>query len=964
MKTFQLFQKGKVAELLVEKTAYSGVKRVADTVCSDISCVTGTAPLRRESLRETACEYLVFAGTCGNSPLAEDLEKKGILDLRSLKGKRECYMMQVADAPFAELPHIKKVLFIVGSDKRGTIYGMFRLSELCGVSPLLFWGDAAPACRDEVILRLEDILLTKEPSVMYRGFFINDEWPAFGKWCTERYGDVNAQAYDKIFELVLRLKGNYLWPAMWRSSFWEDGPGIKNAELAQEYGIIMGTSHHEPLCRAGVEWQQQYRKYGDDNTWSFITNADAITGFWRDGLKRSKGLENVITIGMRGENDSLLLKEGATLQDNITVVKNAITVQNRLIREEINENLEEVPRMLAIYKEVEDFYFGSADCEGLRDFAEIEDVILLLSDDNYGGLRALPQKEDRPHKGGYGIYYHFDYHGAPYSYEWLSRTNPAKVWEQLTMAYEYGIRKMWIVNVGDIKGNEYPLSYFMNLAYDYDKWGISNRNSAEEFTGEWIEMQFPLASAEQKQRILQLLHDYAGLATLRITESLSEKVYRNNYHEIDRILKYADSVKENTEALRNQIPREHRLAYDSMLYYPVMALLNIIRLNLLAGMNHELGKRGVLAANDLIPAIEKAVNEDHELVARFHAMAGGKWNHMMDSAHTGFRNWDDNDWTYPTARKVYPIPCGKTVVSFRGNSPYHLGHHWQDRELLCNDELLRPQTEEILLDIDSRGNVDYRFQISCPVPWLSFSRTEGNSCLKEQARITIGIRCDRSKLAGEETAGVHLDFFYENGESSWSDVEIKAGNGKNGQYPPAFLETEGYVCISAAHYEKKADIDGMGWEIVPRLGRMTDAIKTFPVNKKWEKEEKRPYVEYRFAVRKAGRYTLDFYVSPRNPMLKGGTIKGAYGINGGEAVFFDAVPEGFYAEWQDPVWSYGVTNNIRIISQCAELEAGCNTLRFYAADPNIILENIVIYRRDTPIRETHLAPPESCRTDG
>lgn len=208
---------------------------------------------------------------------------------------------------------------------------------------------------------------------------------------------------------------------------------------------------------------------------------------------------------------------------------------------------------------------------------------------------------------------------------------------------------------------------------------------------------------------------------------------------------------------------------------------------------------------------------------------------------------------------------------------------------------------------------------------------------------------------------MHLEFFFDNGERRWSDVEIKAGGGQYGQAPWAYMETEGYVCISAARYDRKEDIQGMGWRIVPRLGRMCDAIKSFPVVKNWAEEEKRPYVEYRFVVRRSGRHRMRLYLSPRNPMIKGGTIKGAYGISGGDVVMFDAVSQGFYAEWRDSEWSYGVTNNIRIVEESIELQEGLNTLQFYAVDPNLILENIVIFREDMPVRDTHLAPPESSR---
>lgn len=960
MNKFSLFQNGKIANLLVEEEALPGVKRVARTICQDLEKVTGTMPVQIGSLREVTQENLIFVGTCAHSSLPAAIGE-GVLSLDEVRGKRESYLMQLVADPFKTCPQIKKALFIIGSDKRGTIYGMFRLSEMCGVSPLIFWGDAAPLRKEEVILEFERAILSKEPSVLYRGFFINDEWPAFGKWCQEHYGGVNAKAYDKIFELLLRLKGNYLWPAMWRSSFWEDGPELEAAKLADEYGVIMGASHHEPLCRAGVEWQNQYRQYGEDNTWSFITNAPAITEFWRDGLKRSKCLENVITIGMRGENDSLLLKEGASLQDNIEVVKKAITVQNKLIRQEISEHLDEVPRMFAIYKEVEDFFFGSADCEGLRGFDELENVILLLSDDNYGGLRALPQPADKAHRGGYGIYYHFDYHGAPYSYEWLNHTNLAKAWEQLTVAYEYGVRKMWIVNVGDIKGNEYPLSFFLDLAYDYDKWGISHLNSAADYTRKWVGTNFPLATETQSGQIEQLLKDYTTLTTLRIPESLNENVYKDHYHETERMEAFVKNIENLAASLREQLPAAHREAYDSMIYYPVIASANILHLGLLAARNKELAARGVLAANLLTAQIGAAAARDREIIAQFHAMAKGKWNHMMDSAHTGFRGWDDNDWTYPAARTIYPIPCGKTVVSFRGGGIYHLGHHWQDKGLLRNEEMLRPDVNEILLDLDSRGDVDFQYKVNCPVSWLSFSETEGQSCLSKTPRITLAIRCDRSKLIGEECARIRLDFYFQNGEKRWSEVEIKAGNRRGGYEPGAFMETEGYVCIDAASFSKKEDVQGMGWRIVPGLGRTGDAIKTFPVTRNWISENICPYVEYRFIVRRPGRHTIRFYLSPRNPMTKGGTIRGAYAVNGESAILFDTVPEGYFTEWQNTAWSHGVTDNVRRVDAAAEFQEGLNSLRFYAADPHVILEHIVIFHESLPLQDTHLAPPESYR---
>ncbi len=254
---------------------------------------------------------------------------------------------------------------IAGSDKRGTIYGLFHLSELLGVSPWVYFADVLPVKRDTVILTQAVNTVSKEPSVKYRGFFINDEWPSFGSWTFRHFGGFTAEMYDKVFELLLRLKGNYLWPAMWTSSFSLDGPGMANALLADEYGIVMSNSHHEPCLRHSEEWdlvKGEGSPYGTE--WNFDRNKKGLTRYWRDGLRRNGRLENIITMGMRGERDSEILGHAATLKENIDYLKEVISTQNQLIRECVDNNLDQVPRMLALYKEVEAYFYGDDKTEG------------------------------------------------------------------------------------------------------------------------------------------------------------------------------------------------------------------------------------------------------------------------------------------------------------------------------------------------------------------------------------------------------------------------------------------------------------------------------------------------------------------------------------------------------------------------------------------------------------------------
>ena len=326
--------------LIVEQSAYSGIIKIAEKVARDAELVTGkkTEFLVKEGITEELLkatgEVTVVAATIGKSAILEKEEIAKRIPLKSIKGKRECYCFAFPEKKERENPGL---LIIAGSDKRGTIYGLFHLSELMGVSPFVDWCGIKPCHRDKIILEWNMECVSKEPSVEYRGFFINDEWPAFGNWCNHRFGGFGTKLYEHIFELLLRLKGNYLWPAMWSARFEDDGPGLENAVLADEYGVIMGMSHHEPCLRQGEEYKYlrgEKSVYGD--AWNFRTNRDGIIRFWEDGLKRSGKFENVITMGMRGEADTAILGENATIADNIALLRDVLQVQNQLIREHVN----------------------------------------------------------------------------------------------------------------------------------------------------------------------------------------------------------------------------------------------------------------------------------------------------------------------------------------------------------------------------------------------------------------------------------------------------------------------------------------------------------------------------------------------------------------------------------------------------------------------------------------------------
>ncbi|MDB5148247.1 MAG: glycosyhydrolase, partial [Mucilaginibacter sp.] len=413
--TFPLSAAGKPAPVFVSADEFPGVKRAVRSLINDIKSVTQTAPLLTEGMSKG--KQVVLIGTLGKNEQIDQLVKQKKIDVSAIAGKWEAHLMQVVQSPF---PGVERVLVIAGSDKRGTIYGIYDLSAQIGVSPWYWWADV-PVKPQTNLYVLPGRYTDGEPAVKYRGIFINDEAPAFSGWTKEKFGGVNHLMYEKMFELILRLKGNYLWPAMWGNAFNDDDK--LNPVLADEYGIVMGTSHHEPMDRA----QQEWKRYGKGE-WNYDANKEVLKAFWKKGIENMGSKETIVTVGMRGDGD-MPMTEGS----NIALLENIVKDQRQILSEVTGKAADKTPQMWALYKEVQDYYD-----KGMR---VPDDITLLLCDDNWGNIRKLPALTEKPRKGGYGIYYHFDYVGGPRNYKWLN-TNPiSKTWEQMHLAYEYGARQ-------------------------------------------------------------------------------------------------------------------------------------------------------------------------------------------------------------------------------------------------------------------------------------------------------------------------------------------------------------------------------------------------------------------------------------------------------------------------------------------------------------------------------------------
>lgn len=976
---FCIAKNGLVADILVENEGYEGVKRIAKIVADDIESVANNRPGDGLTVQKHSKSGTIIAATLGRSAIVDNLRNKGVVDTSVIDNKNECYMLtvlsgetvnDVCGAEYADRD--SQSLLVIGSDKRGTIYGLFEISEAAGVTSLVYMGDSkAPEKKDIMLTKPIDIYVSKEPSVKYRGFFINDEWPAFGGWCNEQFGGFNAKCYEKLFVFLLRMRGNYMWPAMWSSTFSEDGPGTASAELADCLGVIMGTSHHEPLCRAGEEWQHIYKQYGESNAWNFINNKEAISAFWRDGMLRNKDFENLVTIGMRGEADSKLLPENATMADNINVVKEAILAQHSILKETVNEDLTQIPRVLAIYKEVEDYYYGDETCEGLKDWDELSDVTFLLSDDNWGNTRGLPTEEERKHPGGFGMYYHFDYHGGPISYEWQNTNKLTKAWEQMTQAFEYGVRTLWVVNVGDLKGNEYPLTYFMDLAYDYERWSPANK--VEEYVSLWIDRHFHgELNDNQKSELMEMMEKATVLISLRKSESLNEKVYNPvDYNEAERIMMMAEEVLKLLEKLRSSMNERCATAFESILYYQLKGSMGIILMQVSASINEYLCSVRSLAANAYADKVEKYIAMTEDTIKEYSESFGGKWNHMMDSGFTGFRNWDDYDWGYPVVSRVTPINKPKMMAYFLGGRRFHLGAHWQDGERIRNESMIRRDIDSVTVCLDSRGRIGFDWEVTLEGENSNsyvISPSKGHINVADNPEARINILCKKD-FEGIDKEDINITVRFEDGNETTGKLALTAaGNGYFDEYvrdalnpERTYVETENVISIAAEHFACKDSscYENAGWETVEHLGRENGAVKCFPVTTDYTEAEKKPYVRYDFIAMKEGEYTLEIDILSRNPVVMGEKMEIYAGCNEESPVTISAVKEDFYASHTCPQWCMGVLDNVRRIKTTVKVKKGFNKLFIYAGSPNVSFDKIMLWPNDYKMPLTYLGALES-----
>lgn len=905
---FAIAHEGVIVPLWISDKDFPGVLRVAGHLCSDLEKVTGTAPVLHTGTDTPPCPRMIVAGTIGKHELIDKLAAKGIIPGKWLEGKKDTYIAAVVREP-AE--GIREILVIAGSDKRGTIYGLYDLSRQSGVTPLHFWADV-PVRPAEELYALPGVFSPGEPAVKYRGLFINDEAPALAGWVHERYGSFNSRFYEHVFEYIMRLRGNFLWPAMWGRAFYDDDP--LNPLLADEYGIVIGTSHHEPMMRAHVEWS----RYGT-GAWDYRTNPEVLTDFWRTGIERMQHNESIVTVGMRGDGDEPMSRE-----QDIELLEQIINDQRSILEQVTGKPARETPQMWALYKEVQEYYD-----QGMR---VPDDVTLMFCDDNWGNVRKLPRATDRARAGGYGMYYHFDYVGGPRNYKWLN-TNPiSRVWEQMDLCYRHGVDRIWVVNVGDIKPMEFPAAFFLEMAWDP---AAMTRQRMSAYPRSWASEHF---GPEYADSIGELITSYTLLNGRRKPELISPETYHLiNYREADRVVDEYKQLEVRALELYNKLDEAFRDAYCQLVLFPIQACANLNQLYVTAARNHLYAGEGRAAANRMAYRVKELFTRDSLLTDYFHNdLSDGKWNHMMSQTHIGYTYWQEPPVNVmPAVRWTEIPPEGHLKIS-------------PDPEACSLPELDPFGSDTLFFEIFNTGKEPRRFTLKTGHPWLQVSSPQGSV----DAQRTVFLTADWNKvpLGRTETYAQLTD-----DTGATQRIPVTICHPLVPETPPtgAFFESNGHVAMEAIHYSHCVQEDPWVWEHIPDFGRTHSGMRiSASVDYENIPREKVAELSYDIVFFSSGEVkvhalfspTLDFYgnslryaVAFDNEPFREVELHGTYGLK----------------DWENWVAS----NIIRSETIHQIREPGLHTLRIRAVDPFLVLQRLELDAGG--LLPSYLGPPES-----
>lgn len=936
------------APILVDSADWPGVIRAASDLQVDVRRVTGLTPVLVTNAAQTS-PTMIIVGTVGRSPVIDRLVREHKIDVSGIAGKWESFFLETVSNP---LPGVSSALVIAGSDKRGTIYGIYDLSEQIGVSPWYWWADVTPARQPALFVKAGKYQ-QGEPSVKYRGIFFNDEKPDLDYWVRAKFGEhptpggqpgtvanFDSRFYAKVFEILLRMKANYLWPAMWNNAFAEDDP--ENPRLADEYGIVMGTSHQEPMLRAQKEWDWHERQqYGN---WNYAAHPQALETFWRNGVKARKGFENIYTIGLRGENDTAMVQGAA---QSMALLETIVANQRKMLAEEVNPDVTKVPQLWCLYKEVQGYYEN-----GLR---VPDDVTLLWAEDNWGNLRRLPTAEERKRPGGAGVYYHFDYHGGPRSYQWLNTSPIAKVQEQMSLAKQYGADRVWIVNVGHFKGYEFPTEYFLSLAWNTTRWTAEN---VGEYTRLWAAREFGAAHATEIADIVATYSKYNGRRKPELLEAGTYSLV--NFREAERIVEDYNALTTRAEALAPKLPAEKRDAFYQLATFPTKASAIVNEMYVAAAKNALYAAQGRASANDWAERTRALYQADADLMTFFNkTFAGGKWDHFMDQSHIGYTTWRDPPENTLAAIKLVTstVPDAASLgVAIDGSAAAWPGA-LAPAGLPAFDALNQQRS---YIDVFNRGKAAFSYTARASASWVQLSETSGR--VEKDRRVWVTVDWTKAPV-GESHATVSI-------EGAGSEVTVGLSARRPADVTRAslvgFAEAAGYVSIEPEHWSRMTSPSASPgnpartWRRVEDYGRTLSGMRAdAPVDAApVEPGRDSPVLEYQMHIATPGVLTVTSILAPTLNFMPGRALRFAVSVDDEPPQVVTVVPAVYNAAGRD--WEESVKNNARqLTTKHAAVAPGYHTLKIWMVDPAVVVQKLLVATGGASLPPSYLGPPES-----
>ncbi|MFD5269003.1 glycosyl hydrolase 115 family protein [Streptomyces sp. NPDC058335] len=924
---FPLVLGGVAVDLFVDTADDPAVVRTAGDLRADVERVSGAKPRLLHTVPKNA-EHVVLMGTIGASPVIDRLIKEGRLDTSRVKGRWEASVTQVVDRP---LPGVKRALVIAGSDRRGTVYGIYDTSERIGVSPWYWWADVPVERRDTVTVPVGP-LKRYEPSVRYRGIFINDEQnlTTWSRRTQEPDKNIGPETYKRVFELLLRLKANYLWPAMHPySDFFNKHR--ENPELADRYGIVVGSSHPEAVLRNGVHewgpWAEEHR--GADGSlpvYDYTVNPDVISDYWRARARQNAAYESSWTLGMRGLHDSALeTRHATTIPEKVVVMNDIIADQRRILAEEVGAAV--TPQIFIPYKEVLELYNA-----GVR---VPDDVTLIWPDDNHGNMRQLPDEAERRRPGGNGIYYHLSYWGRPRSYLWLDTTQLSKVWQELRRVYDHRADRMWIFNVGDIKSIENGLSFCLDMAWDVDRWGPDN---VEEFLVEWAGRQF---GRRHGREIAAIRTEYYRLAAERRPEFIDRGVFSTVHHgdEAGRRLAAYESLLEQTRTLGAKLPDAYRDAFYELVEYPVHGAY-LMNLKFYWADRNTLAVRQGRGAgtNRFADLAEAAHAEEQAITKRYNTeIAGGKWDGIVNP--------------YPS--QIPKAPGRPTVARVAAQDTSGLGVAAEGNDIGADRPLSFSSytRDQRFADVFNTGFLPFDWSATASSPWIRLSASGGT--ITDQTRVWVEIDWERVPEGSHEATLTVTGA----GRSVDVPLRVRADGERTRRRARGYVESHGYVSIVAAHFDGRVARGGARWQTVRGLGRHLAAVETVPSTAAPVTSDHATRApELRYQVRFTGSGTFPVTVFRLPSLDERGHRRVAVGLDDGPVTVLSgqAVATGNRGD----AWARNVEEGIeKLTGTVTVTEPGEHVLRVFMADAAIAVDQIVVNTGGLPV--SYLAPPES-----